>query len=97
MTPDETGTAAVVTSRLELLEALGAELAGRGYRTRITPRDHAPSLHVMNPDASSLAENILAEEGTDGWWFWWSWAERIGPAHDLTAAANRVALVLTAQ
>ncbi|MFC0041151.1 MULTISPECIES: hypothetical protein [Actinomadura] len=98
MTPDETGTAALLKSRMEYLEMLGAELAGRGFRVRITlPRDQAPSLHVTNPDASALSENILAEEGPDGWWFWWSWAERIAPAADVTVAAERVALVLAVQ
>ncbi|MQY02874.1 hypothetical protein [Actinomadura macrotermitis] len=95
MTPDDTGTAALVKSRIEYLEELGAELARRGMRVRVTqPRGQAPSLHVTNPDASALAENILAEEGADGWWYWWSWAERVAPAADVAGAADLVVRVL---
>ncbi|WP_344821851.1 hypothetical protein [Actinocorallia longicatena] len=50
----------------------------------------------MNPEASALTENILAERGADGWWYWWSWAERISAADDLNMAAERVAQVLAA-
>ncbi|GAA2137232.1 hypothetical protein GCM10009727_32440 [Actinomadura napierensis] len=95
MTPDDTGTAAPARTRIEYLEELGDELVRRGLRVRLTlPRGQSPSLHVMNPDASALTENILAERGADGWWYWWSWAERIAPADDVAVAADRVALVL---
>ncbi|MBW8483684.1 hypothetical protein [Actinomadura parmotrematis] len=97
MTPDDTGTAAPARSRLEYLEELGAALVALGMRVRVTlPSGQAPSLHVMNPEASALAENILVEEGADGWWYWWSWAERIAPAAEVTVAADRVARVLAA-
>ncbi|MFI6523047.1 hypothetical protein ACIBF1_46350 [Spirillospora sp. NPDC050679] len=95
MTPDDTGTAALPGTRLEYLEELGGELRERGFRARVTmPRDQSPSLHVVNPDAVALAENILAEEDADGWWYWWSWGERIARADDLAEAADRVARVL---
>jgi hypothetical protein len=95
MTPDDTGTTALTKTRIDYLEELGDELARRGFRVRIDlPRGQAPSLHVMNPDASALAENILAEDGADGWWYWWSWAERIAPAYDVSEAARLVARVL---
>jgi hypothetical protein len=33
--------------------------------------------------------------GKDGmWWFWWSWAERIGVADDLDLAAAAIVRVL---
>lgn len=93
--PDDTGAIALLNARIDYLEKLGAELVERGFRVRLTvPRGRPASLHVMNPDASGLTENILAEAGTDGWWFWWSWAERIGVADDVPAAADRVARVL---
>ncbi|GAA3949965.1 hypothetical protein GCM10023085_35620 [Actinomadura viridis] len=93
MMPDE--TAALPKTRIEYLEELGDEMVRRGFRVRLTlPPGLAPSLHVMNPDASALAENILAEEGADGWWYWWSWAERIAPVGDVPAVADRVARVL---
>jgi hypothetical protein len=95
MTPDDTGTAALVKTRMEYLEELGEELVRRGFRVRLNvPRGQAPSLHVMNPEASALTENILAERGADGWWYWWSWAERIASASDVPAAADRIARVL---
>jgi hypothetical protein len=95
MTPDDTGTAALPTTRIDYLERLGEELVRRGFRVRIDlPPGQAPSLHVMNPDASALAENILAEDGADGWWYWWPWAERIAPAGDVPEAARLVARVL---
>jgi hypothetical protein len=80
----------------DYLESLAEELARRGLRTRLmTPQGRIPSLHVVNPAASVLAEDIYAGRGQDGvWWFWWSWAERIGASEDLEAAATRIARVL---
>jgi hypothetical protein len=98
--PDDTGTNGPVPStgaRIGHLQRLGDELVGRGLRVRLTvPLGAAPCLHVMNPDASALTENILAEQGADGWWYWWSWAERIGATEDVASAASRVAQVLAA-
>lgn len=92
---DDAGEAVLMHARLGHLEKLGEALADRGFRVRLAvPRGRPASLHVMNPDASILAENILAEVGADGWWFWWSWAERIGTTDDVHAAADRVAQVL---
>jgi hypothetical protein len=78
------------------LEGLAGALARRGLRTRlVTPHGRIPSLHVVNPLASALAEDIYAGKSKDGtWWFWWSWAERIGDAADVDAAAARIARVL---
>ena len=92
---DSTGTTALIQTRIEYLERLGDELVGRGLRVRLAvPVGTAPCLHVINPDTSALTENILAEPGADGWWYWWSWAERIAAARDLGAAADRVVQVL---
>jgi hypothetical protein len=78
------------------LEGLAGALARRGLRTRlVAPQGRVPSLHVVNPLASALAEDIYAGKSRDGtWWFWWSWAERIGESNDLDAAAARIATVL---
>jgi hypothetical protein len=78
------------------LEGLAEALARRGLRTRlVAPPGRIPSLHVVNPLASALAEDIYAGRGQDGtWWFWWSWAERIGASEELDAAAARIAVVL---
>ena len=78
------------------LESLAEALARRGLRTRLmAPQGRIPSLHVVNPATSVLAEDIYAGRGQDGtWWFWWSWAERIGESDDLDTAATAIARVL---
>jgi hypothetical protein len=78
------------------LETLADTLTRRGLRTRlVAPQGRIPSLHVVNPAVSALAEDIYAGKGQDGvWWFWWSWAERIGASEDMDAAAARIAMVL---
>ena len=88
-------SSALARTRIEYLESLGDELRNRGFAVRLTiPRGAPPSLHVVNPHASALAENILAESTEGTWWFWWSWAERIAPADDLGEAVGRVTRVL---
>jgi hypothetical protein len=88
-------TAALARTRIQYLEGLGDELRGRGFAVRLTvPRVGPPSLHVVNPQASVLAEHILAENSDDGWWYWWSWAERIARVDDLDDAVERVLRVL---
>lgn len=97
MTPDGMDPATPLKSRIEYLEELGDELMTRGFRVRLTlPRGQSPALHVANPRASALTENILVEQAADGWWFWWSWSERITPAADPARAADRIAMVLMA-
>jgi hypothetical protein len=83
-------------ANLARLEGLGAVLTGHGLRTRLmTPPGRVPSLHVVNPSASALAEDIYAGRGQDGlWWFWWSWAERIAGGEDLEGAAAMIEHVL---
>ena len=78
------------------LESLAAGLARLGLTARLqAPAGRIPSLYVVNPAASVLAENVVAACGRDGtWWYWWSWAERIAPADDADLAADRVAQVL---
>ncbi len=88
---------ALARTRIAYLESLGDELRGRGFAVRLTiPQGGPPSLHVVNPHASALTENILAETTAGTWWFWWSWAERIAPADDPAEAADRVTRVLAA-
>ena len=84
---------------LDRLEGLAEVLARHGLRARLmTPAGRGPSLHVINPAAAALAEDIYAGPGQDGvWWFWWSWAERIAVSDDLAAAASRIGRVLAAR
>ncbi len=63
----------------------------------MTPPGRVPSLHVVNPAASALAEDVYAGRGQDGlWWFWWSWAERIAASEDLEGAATMIERVPSA-
>lgn len=83
-------------ANLARLEGLGEVLARRGLRAAVmTPPGRVPSLHVVNPSASALAEDVYAGRGQDGlWWFWWSWAERIASGEDLEGAATMIERVL---
>jgi hypothetical protein len=85
-------------ANLARLEGLALVLAGRGLRARvITPPGRVPSLHVVNPAAAVLAEDVYAGRGQDGrWWFWWSWAEQIAADEDLEGAASVIERVLAA-
>jgi hypothetical protein len=78
------------------LERLAAELARRGLTARIVaPPGRIPSLHVVNPAASAMAEDVYAGCGKDGiWWFWWSWAERIAVSDDVALTATKIERVL---
>ena len=78
------------------LEKLADELAHRGLEAWLmAPSGRVPSLYVVNPAARALEENVYVARGQDGmWWFWWSWAERIGVADDLDLAASTIVRVL---
>ena len=84
---------------LDRLELLAVELSGRGLHTRlVTPVGRVPSLHVVNPAASRLAEDVYVGRSQDGlWWFWWPWAERIAPGDEIVTAAAAIAKVLDAE
>ncbi len=85
-------------ANLARLEGLAEVLNGRGLRVRLmTPPGRVPSLHVVNPGAVALTEDVYAGRGQDGtWWFWWSWAERITVGEDLEGAASMIEHVLAA-
>ena len=79
------------------LDKLAEELTHRGFEAWLmAPPGRVPSVYVMNPAARALEENVYADRGKDGlFWFWWSWAERISIADDLDAAATAIARVLS--
>jgi hypothetical protein len=85
-------------ANLSRLERLAEVLSHHGLRARLmTPPGRVPSLHVVNPSAAALAEDVYAGRGQDGlWWFWWSWAERITVGEDVEGAASRIEHVLAA-
>jgi hypothetical protein len=93
------GSAPALRVYLSRLEGLAEVLAHHGLRTSLmAPPGRVPSLHVVNPAASVLAEDVYAGRGQDGtWWFWWSWAERIAAGEDLDGAAARIKRVLAAR
>ena len=94
----EPATEPYVPFFLDRLEGLASELAKHGLMTRLmAPAGRIPCLHVVNPMASRLAEDVYAGRSQDGlWWFWWPWAERIAPGDQLGAAAAVIARVLSA-
>ncbi len=78
------------------LDALAAELAARGWTSRLdTPPGRTPSLYARNPEpgAAMLSEHVYAQPREDGtWWYWWPWAEPIAPTP--AAAATVIVRVL---
>lgn len=83
-----TGTQAdVITSLEELateIEALGLHAALR------QPPGRPPCLHVRNPHASALTENVSVQSGR----YYFSWAEPIAGCDEPAAAAAVLARVL---
>jgi hypothetical protein len=99
MTATDTPVSQTWRVNLARLEGLAEVLAGRGLRARVVaPPGRVPSVHVVNPQASALAEDVYAGRAQDGrWWFWWSWAEQIAVGDDLEGAAARIGRVLAAR
>jgi hypothetical protein len=84
---------------LNRLRGLAEVLTRHGLRASVmAPPGRVPSVHVVNPAASVLAEDVYTGRGPDGtWWFWWSWAERIASGEDLEGAAAMIKQVLAAR
>jgi hypothetical protein len=93
------GPAQAVHAYLTRLEGLAEVLSHHGLRVSLmAPPGRVPSLHVVNPAASVLAEDVYTGRARDGaWWFWWSWAERIASGEDLEGAAAMIKQVLAAR
>jgi len=73
------------------LEQLAAALSPHDFAvTLVTGDARVPHLTITNRRYIQLSEGIYAQDGS----FWWSWAERIGPADDPLAAAQKVTKVL---
>ena len=61
----------------------------------MAPPGRVPSVYITNPRARALEENVYANKGKDGlWWFWWSWAERIAVVDAPTFKEGGVDLVV---
>ncbi|MER5644539.1 MULTISPECIES: hypothetical protein [Streptosporangium] len=81
---------------IDHLRRLAAQLEAHAFQVRLrSAAGLYPRLHVINPMAPARTEDVLAAHEEDGeWWFWLSWAGRIGHAEDVATAAERVASVL---
>jgi hypothetical protein len=78
------------------LDALAADLAGRGFLTESVNEAGAVRLQVANQDAPGCCEDItVAADDNGSWWFLWSWGDRIALVTDIAAAAFKIAYVLT--
>jgi hypothetical protein len=72
------------------LEELAAVLdPGDHVTTLVAEEGRIPYLTISSRH-SSLTENIRADSEL----FWWSWAEPLGPMHDLAGAARKITNVL---
>ncbi|MEV7008087.1 hypothetical protein [Streptosporangium sp. NPDC051022] len=78
------------------LRRLASQLEAHSFQVRLKSSPGLyPRLHVINPMVPTMTEDVLAAHEEDGeWWFWLSWAGRIGQAEDVATAAERVASVL---
>jgi YbdK family carboxylate-amine ligase len=75
------------------LDVLAAQMHARGWSAYITtPPGRLASLFVQDPhDPAECGDIVAARDATTGhWWYWFSWAERIAPAHTPAAAADAI-------
>jgi hypothetical protein len=73
------------------LDVLAAQLRARGWTACITmPAGRLAALTVQDPHDRAQWSDVIAAPGgaTGDWWYWFSWAERIGPIHAPAAAAE---------
>lgn len=89
--PSGPGTPDIPLLRSALV-ALAAALDPRDFATTLTVRPgRRPCLSVTSRHAQ-IGDDICADPHA----YWWSWGERIGPAHDPRAAARKISSVLRA-
>jgi hypothetical protein len=80
-------------SGIACLDVLAAQMRARGWTAYITtPAGRLASLFVQDPHDRAECGDIIAarDTATGQWWYWFSWAERIGPAHAPAAAADAI-------
>lgn len=73
------------------LQALARRLGRNGWYARITT---PPGVHVVNPEAPALEDQVVAQWHEDGWWFFFGWGDPICPVDDLATAVARIGHVL---
>jgi len=77
------------------LDTLAAQMHARRWTAYInTPPRRPASLFVLGPhDPAECGDIFAAADGITGeWWYWFSWAERIGPVHAPEAAADAIVM-----
>src|SRR6266516_6670432 len=77
------------------LDALPAQMHARSWTAYINAPPRRPaSLFVLGPhDPAECGDIFAAPDGITGeWWYWFSWAERIGPVHAPEAAADAIVM-----
>lgn len=78
----------------DTLQRLGAELAGRQWIAELRGDGRRAFLHVVNPDARKLSEDITCRFENGRWSFYWSWDQVVGPVADVSQVADRIQFVL---
>ena len=75
------------------LIVLRDELAGRGVRCALEARGVWPRLRIYCPGEGASAEfdnNVVAAPLAGQWFYFWPWAEPVGPVPRLTQAAGNI-------
>ncbi|SDQ32123.1 hypothetical protein [Thermostaphylospora chromogena] len=87
---------ATTSEAVDHLQRLACQLEAHAFKVELRSCTGLfPRLHVINPMAPSRTEDVFAAHEQNGeWWFWLSWAGRIGHADDVATAAERIATVL---
>ena len=83
------------------LHRLAAALDTEGLQSTVKTT-YPAALHVFTPGAAMLAESIDCTPGTDDsgrlrWYYRWSWGELLSDAEDPSAAAAKIAEVLSSR
>jgi hypothetical protein len=87
------GQADTAGDGIAFLDLLAAQMHARGWSAYITtPAGRLASLFVQHPHDHPECGDIIAalDAATGYWWYWFSWAERIAPAHAPAAAADAI-------
>ncbi|GAB3688750.1 hypothetical protein GCM10027589_56540 [Actinocorallia lasiicapitis] len=81
----------VTLTAAESLRELADRLERHGLSARLLqPIGRPPTLHVSNPVAPGLEENIRLEDGA----LWWSWGDLIALAPEVESATDSIRRVL---
>jgi hypothetical protein len=83
------------------LHRLSTALDTRGLHSTVQTT-YPAALHIFTPGATMLAESIDCIPGTDDsgrlhWYYRWSWGELLHDVDDPSAAAAKIAEVLSAR